>query len=163
MPVLLMRELRLRDVTWPQQSQQRAGFVWPAFCPLHEARRVSIVSPKYGYYFPWAKRVFVPFLIFATEAFLAVQKVDEVPSALALFPNLWLSQVRLAGCKTGPICKCRANLIAKVNVSGDTWVAMRQCYNLLYCDSHQFKCNGYDWLFYLFIQQTFTKHLLSVR
>lgn len=158
-----MRELRFRDITWPQQSQQRGGFVWPAFCPLYEARRVSLWAQNMGTIFLWPKGFLYLFLIFATEAFLAVQKVDEVPSALALFPNLWLSQVRLAGCKTGPICKYRANLIANVNVSGNTWVAMRQCYNLLYCDSHQFKCNDYDWLFYLFIQQTFTKYLLSVR
>ena len=56
--------------------------------PLIRSKESVIVSPKYGYYFPLAKRVFVPFLIFATEAFLAVQKVVEVPSALALFPNL---------------------------------------------------------------------------
>lgn len=101
--------------------------------------------------------VFVPFLIFATEALPAIQEVvDEVYSALALFPDLWLSQVRLTGYKIGPIYKYRANLIAKVNVSVNTWVAMRQYYDLLYCD-YQFNFNRYDWLFHLF-----NKYLLSI-
>ena len=77
-----------------------------------------------------------------------------------IFLNCW-------GSKAGPTCQHKENLIAKVHVSGNTWVAMRQCYDLLNLETMTVISSNLmdmiDWLFHIFIQQTFSKYLPSIR
>ena len=71
------------------------------------------------------------------------------------------------GFKAGPTCQHKENLIAKVHVTGNTWVAMRQCYDLLNLETmiviNSNLIDMIDWLFHIFIQQTFSKPLPSIR
>ena len=66
------------------------------------------------------------------------------------------------GSKAGPTCQHKENLIAKVHVSGNTWVATRQCYDMLNLETMMLSAQ--IWWIWLtdYFTYSFNKHFLNI-